>query len=116
MPIPSEINALARRINNEIEQIEQETTESINQALAILERLTENNVLIQMYAFLNSVIFLLSTERKRIQTILESLSVSDEITKEEIQMAGEDLSTKLGRLLETKLRVSNIKNRLENLQ
>ena len=74
------------------------------------------NVLIQMFAFLNSVVFLIGTERNRIQTIIETLSLSDEITIEEIQMAGEDLSTKLGRLLETKLRVMKIKNRLENLQ
>lgn len=69
-----------------------------------------------MLAFLNSVIFWLNTERRRIQTIVESLSLNDEITSEEIQMAGEDLSTKLGRILETKLRVSNLKSRLENLQ
>ena len=37
-------------------------------------------------------------------------------TEAEIQEAGEDLATKLGRVLETKTTVINIKNRLENLQ
>ena len=116
MPIPSEISVLVERINNELDRIEQETTEGMALARTILNRFPENNVLIQMFAFLNSVIFLISTERNRIRTIVETLSLSDEITSEEIQMAGEDLSTKLGRLLETKLRVRNLKNRLENLQ
>ncbi len=116
MPVPSEINALVERINNELDQIEQEATEGITLASAILERFRENKSLIQMLAFLNSVIFWLNTEKRRIQTIVETLSLNDEITSEEIQMAGEDLSTKLGRTLETKLRVSNLKSRLENLQ
>lgn len=116
MSIPSKLNAIIDRINNELDQIEKETTESLTLARAIMVSFPENDVLIQMFAFLNSVIFLLNIERERVNTIVESFSLSDEITSEEIQMAGEDLSTKLGRLLETKLRVNNIKNRLENLQ
>ena len=116
MPIPSEIQALVEQINNELDQIEQNTTEALTIARVILDRFPENNILIQMFAFLNNVIFLLETERKRVQTIVESISLSNDIDSAEIQMAGEDLSTKLGRLLETKLRVISLKNRLENLQ
>lgn len=116
MSTPSKLNALIDRINNELDRIEKETTESLTLARAILDRFPGNNVLIQMFAFLNNVIFLLNMERERVNTIIESLSLSDQISPEEIQMAGEDLSNKLGILLETRLRVNNIKNCLENLQ
>jgi hypothetical protein len=42
--------------------------------------------------------------------------VASGVTDEVIQEAGEDLSIELGRVLETKIRVSNIRSRLENLQ
>lgn len=69
-----------------------------------------------MLAFLNSARFYADSERSRIQTIVETLSQSNQTTGEEIQEAGEDLSAKLGRILETKMRVIRAKNRLENLQ
>ncbi|TAG60078.1 MAG: restriction endonuclease subunit S, partial [Oscillatoriales cyanobacterium] len=38
------------------------------------------------------------------------------LTNDRIEEVGEDLAMELGRVLETKIRVSSIKARLENLQ
>ena len=116
MPIPSEINALIERLNQELTQIEQEATDGLTLARVSLERFADNATLIQMFAFLNSSIFLVNTQRRRIQTIVENLSATDIATDEQIQEAGEELETELGRVVETKIVVSRIKTRLENLQ
>lgn len=116
MPIPSEINALIERLNQELTQIEQEATEGLTLARVSLERFADNATLIQMFAFLNNTIFYVDTERRRIQTIVENLSATEVTTDEQIQEAGEDLGNKLGRSLETKIFVSSVKSRLENLQ
>jgi hypothetical protein len=57
-----------------------------------------------------------ATERERIQAIIDNLTSDDTATIEEIQEAGADLATKLGQVLETQIRVGNIRRRLENLQ
>lgn len=44
------------------------------------------------------------------------LLASDNITERQIQESGEDLSEQLGRVLDTKIAVSRVKNRLENWQ
>lgn len=116
MTIPSEINALIEQLNQQLNQIEQEATEGLVLARAIIQRFPNNDALTQMLAFLNSARFYADSERSRIQTIVETLSQSNQTTGEEIQEAGEDLSAKLGRVLETKMRVIRAKNRLENLQ
>ncbi|MGH2412629.1 MAG: restriction endonuclease subunit S [Microcystaceae cyanobacterium] len=116
MSIPSEITALVERLNQELAQIEREATEGLMLARITLEYFPENIILIEMFAFLNNVIFLIGIERERIPTIVATLAETDETTGEDIQAVGEDLAAKLGRLLETKIRVSRIKNRLENLQ
>lgn len=56
------------------------------------------------------------TQKRRIRSIVENLSATQTNTDEEIQEAGEDLAAELGRVLETKTLVSNLKKRLENLQ
>lgn len=58
----------------------------------------------------------MATERERIQAIIDNLTSDDTATIEEIQEAGADLATKLGQVLETQIRVGNIRRRLENLQ
>ena len=115
MPIPSEITASIERLNQQLDQIERQATEGLALARVTLKRFSNNDTLIQMLAFLNSASLYVDTERRRIQTIVENLSETD-ITDEEIQEAGEELATKLGRVVETKIRVVKLKNRLENLQ
>ena len=115
MPIPSEINALADRLNQELNQLEQEATEGVAIARNILDSFPNNARLIQFFAVFNNTIFFVETERRRIRSIVENLSGSESTTYEEIQEAGEDLASELGRVLEAKIAVSNLKNRLENL-
>jgi predicted choloylglycine hydrolase len=116
MAIPSEINALIERLNQELDIIEQEATEGLNFARDILNRFPTNFNVIQLSAFLNTAIFFVGTSRGRIQIIVDNISTNDVTINEEIQQVGEDLATDLGRALETKIRVSQVKARLENLQ
>ncbi len=60
--------------------------------------------------------FFVDTSKKRIQSLVKNLSATNLATDVEIQEAGEDLATDLGRAMETKMRVSQIKTRLAKLQ
>ncbi len=116
MPIPPEFTALVEQLNQELNQIEQEATTGLILTRAILDRFPENARLIQFFASFSSAMLFVETQRRRIRSILENLSATETNTDEEIQEAGEDLAGELGRVLETKTLVNNLKNRLENLQ
>jgi len=116
MPIPSELNNLIERLNQELDIIEREATEGMNLARVSQERFPNNATLIQMFDFLSNAIFYVNTERGLIRAIVDNLLVQQVSTDEEIREAGEDLSNKLGRVLETKILVNSVKSRLENLQ
>jgi predicted choloylglycine hydrolase len=116
MPIPSELNNLIERLNQELDIIEREATEGMNFARGILNRFPTNFNVIQLSAFLNTAIFFVDTSRRRMEIIVDNVSTNDVTTNEEIQQVGEDLATDLGRAVETKIRVSQVKARLENLQ
>lgn len=115
MSLPSELVALVKRLNQELDRIKVDATEGTRLANAILNRFPDNFIVIQLLAFLNASLFFVETSTRQIQTRLEDISASG-VTDEVIQEAGEDLSIELGRVLETKIRVNLIKNRLENLQ
>ncbi|MEY3868073.1 MAG: hypothetical protein ACRCT1_05285 [Microcoleaceae cyanobacterium] len=116
MAIPSEITQLVQRVNQELDQIEQDATEGLTLARVILTRIPNNFLVIQLLAFLNTSLFYVETIRRRLEERVEYLSRKDVITDEKLQEVGEDAAMELGRLLETKIRVRSIKNRLENLQ
>ena len=116
MAIPSEITQLVQRVNQELDQIEQNATEGLNLARAILNQFPENFIVVQLLAFLNTSIFYAETSRTWIQTRVEDISDSQVSREQVIQEAGEELARELGRVLETKIRVRNIKSRLEFLQ
>jgi hypothetical protein len=116
MPIPSEITQLVQRVNQELDQIEQDATEGLTLARVILDRIPNNFLVIQLLAFLNTSLFYVETIRRRLDERVEYLSRKDVITDEKLQEVGEDAAMELGRLLETKIRVRSIKNRLEKLQ
>lgn len=116
MPIPSELNALITRLNQELDIIEREATVGLNLARVSMERFPENFLLMQLFAFLNTAMFFLESSRRSIQDRVEAVSAKDAISDEDIQDLGEDLGRELGRVMETKLRVNSVKTRLENLQ
>ncbi|MCL1470120.1 hypothetical protein [Argonema antarcticum] len=116
MTIPSELNALIERLNQELDIIDREARAGLNLARVSMERFPDNSTLIQMFAFLNNAVFYVDIERGLIRDIVDNLLAEEASTDEEIREAGEDLGNKLGRVLETKILVSSVKIRLENLQ
>lgn len=115
MPIPSEIAALVNQLNQELNQTEQEATEGVNLVRPLLFRFPDNIRLIQFFAFFNNALLFVEISRIRIQAIIERISAPDVIA-EEIQEAGEDLGTLLGRVLETKMGGKRIIRILEELR
>ncbi|MBO1350196.1 MAG: hypothetical protein EBE86_023755 [Hormoscilla sp. GUM202] len=113
MPITPEIQALVNRLNQELNQTEQEATEGLNIVRPLLSRFPENDRLNQFFAYFSSVLFFVeASQTRRIQNIVESISDAD-VTEAEIQEPGEDLSTLLGRVLEVKIEVRLIITRWE---
>lgn len=116
MPIPPAINSLIARLNQELNLVEQEAIAGLSLVRAILKRFPDNATLIQLFAYLSSIMLLVDTDRKRIQTIVENFAAIDVTTDDDLQRTGEVLATELGRVIEAKIAVNEIKTRLENLQ
>lgn len=114
MAIPPALRTLIDQLNQELAQTAQETTEGINRVRQLLSPFPNNALLIQFFAYLNTVTIFVETSRRRTQNIMEDLS-KDEVTAEEIQEAGEALATSLGQALETKIEVRQIISRLRRL-
>lgn len=115
MPIPPEINSIVNDLNRELDEIEQQAIEGQNLARIILDKFPNNAKLVQFFAtFGNSVLFV-EVEKRRIRSIIENIDILDIVTNEDIQEAGEDLSAEMGKVLETKNLITNLKQRLENL-
>lgn len=113
MTIPPEINALTKRLNQELEQIEQEATEAMRIVRVILDRFPDNAILIQFFASLNNFLFFVENARRRIQSIVVTIS-PDDATAEDIREGGEYLATLLGVVLEARVEVRKIFTRLIN--
>ncbi|OCQ94390.1 restriction endonuclease subunit S [Oscillatoriales cyanobacterium USR001] len=114
MPIPSEIQSIINRLNQELDRTEENATEGLNLVRLPLSLFPDNLILVQFFAYLNNVIFFVGNYRRQIQGAIERLSVSD-VNAAEIQETGEELATMLGVLLEAKIRVEQIITRLRNL-
>jgi vacuolar-type H+-ATPase catalytic subunit A/Vma1 len=115
MLIPSEILVVVEQLNEELNFIEQVTVIALDLTRALLRRFPDNETFVQFFAYLNSTVLLVETDRRQIRRIVEGLSELDEITDDIVQDAGETLASELGRIIEAKLVVSQIKSRLENL-
>ncbi len=113
MAIPDEINALILRLERELSEVEQLATEGLNITRDRLERFPNNAILIQIFAYLNNSMLLVEYLRRRIE-YSRLILATDSATSEQFQEAGEDLSERLGQVLEAKVGVSRVKNRLEN--
>lgn len=66
----------------------------------------------QYFAYFNTALIFVETSRGQIQIAVETLSPTD-VPDKVIQNAGQDLGTLLGRVLEVKLRVRRLIDRLE---
>ncbi len=112
MAIPSEIIALIDRLSEEFNQTEQAATEALNLVRRNLSFFPNNVILTQYFAYLNAVFFSVETYRSQVQATVEIISPND-VPFAVIQEAGEDLGMLLGRVLETKIAVRGILERLE---
>ena len=112
MTFSSNTNALIKRLNHEINNLEHELSQSIRLIRSRINLFPKNIILIQLFATLNNYILFVENTRRRISEIERYLSKED-LSDDELQEAGEDLSEQLGRVLEAKIIVNNIKERLE---
>ena len=112
MTLPSNISALIEQLNYEINNLEHELSQSIELIRYRINLFPENIILIQLFATLNNYILFAENTRRRINEIERYLS-KEELFDDELQEAGEDLSEQLGRVLEAKIIVNSIKERLE---
>jgi hypothetical protein len=113
MPIPSEIQALVDRLNQELNEIEQDATAALNLLRQRLSLFPDNEILMQFFGALNNILLFTEIYRGRIQSIVERIS-PNYVSTEIIQDAGEDLGLILGKVLEVKMNANQLRTRLEN--
>jgi hypothetical protein len=80
-----------------------------------LDNFPNNARLVQFFATFSNALLFAEVERRRIQSIIKNISSLNIITEETIQEAGENLSLEMGKVLETKSLIINLKERLEDL-
>ncbi|MFB2895894.1 hypothetical protein ACE1CI_23540 [Aerosakkonemataceae cyanobacterium BLCC-F50] len=114
MSIPPEIRDIIDRVTLELNEAEQEATEGINLVRPILSQFPENIAISQFFAYFSSILFFVEMCRtRRLPTIVEKISNSD-VTDLEIQEVGEELGTLLGQVVEAKIGIRRIVERLQN--
>lgn len=113
MPIPSNIQALVNRLNQELNETGQEATKALNVVRPMLSLFPDNAILVQYFAYINAALLFVETSRRQVQAIVETMPSKASVA--EIQEAGEDLGTLVGCVIETKLGVKRIINLLERL-
>lgn len=102
-------------INSELDSSEQETIEGLNLVRGLLSCFLNTELLIQFFAYLNNVLLFAENYKTQTQNTAALLSVTD-VTAKQIHSNREDLSSILGRVIETKREASGIINRLQSLQ
>ena len=113
MLIPPEFTALIERLNQELLQIEQQTTKCSSLLRQLLDRFSDNAVLLEQYAFLNATMLFIENSRRQLSAV-ERDTLSDTFSPELVQDIGEELGTTLGQVLEIKSRVGRINKLLES--
>lgn len=114
MTLPTPFTTLVARLNQELDQTEQEATQGMNLARAALSRFPDNVLLIQFFAYLGDVLLFVEISRTQLQVSVETVSATD-VPAEVVEDAGEELATLLGRVLEVKIDARRIITRLQDL-
>jgi hypothetical protein len=114
MTLPPNFNTLVQQLNDELGQLDNELSIAIKLIRERIALFPDNIVSIQIFATLNNYVLFTENTKKRIQETIESLNLQEKVSNQEIQEAGEDLSEQLGRILEAKTIVNQIKTRLEH--
>jgi hypothetical protein len=114
MNLPPNFNVLVEQIDREIDNLDTELSEAIQLVRARITLFPNNVSSIQLFALLNNYALFSDNTRRRIQETIRYLTTTNEpLSSQDIEEAGEDLSEQLGRILEAKIVISNIKKRLE---
>jgi len=108
MPITPEFAELINRLNQELNQVEQQATRGLNRTRDLLSQFSDHAILTQYFAYFSTVLFLVENSRRKIQPAIEVAASGTDI-----QTAGEDLASLLGQVLEAKLRVERFVDYLE---
>ncbi|MDJ1172772.1 hypothetical protein [Roseofilum capinflatum] len=110
MTIPSELNVLINRLNAELDVIEAQGMEGLRLLRPIMSSFPDNTILIQHFAYLNTILFFVQSSRTQISDSLELITDAT-VSEERIQECGEMLSNLLGKVIEVKLKVETLVNR-----
>lgn len=115
MSLPSEIIALIDQLNQELSAIENQSQLALILTRQKLEEFSNNSLFVQVFAKLNNYLLFVEIARRRINYEQILLS-TPALNREQIQNAGEDLSELLGQVIDAKIAVITVKQRLENWQ
>ncbi|GCL50231.1 hypothetical protein NIES3804_17980 [Microcystis aeruginosa NIES-3804] len=111
--IPPKIQILINQLDRQLNEIEQQAAQGINLLRSLLSYFPENVILMQYFAYLNTILFFLETARRQIQTTIDTISDED-VPRELIQEAGEDLGMLQGKIIEEKIRLQRLIDFLGN--
>lgn len=114
MPIPPEINAIVQRLNQELNDTEQEANQARTLTQRMFSTFPDNQYLIQVFASISNNLFFVQVQRTRVQGILSRLQ-PDGISREIIQEAGEELGAILGQVVDVKINAASLRRQLEDL-
>ncbi len=114
MTLPSNLNALIEQLNNELNDLDRELSQALELIRERINLFPENTILIQLFATLNNYALFTENTRRRVAETFKYLTTDESLSEQDFREAGEDLSEQLGRILEAKIIVNNIKRRWEN--
>ncbi len=107
MPIPPQFSALIDQVNEELDQLGQETEEALRAVRAYLDTFSGNVFLVRSFAVLSNIQFYVSDRRRRVASAL------DNVSDDTVQELGEDLGAYLGEIFDLRITVSAINRELE---
>ena len=115
MALSDNLNALIEQLNNELKALDRELSETIELIRERINRFPENLlILIQLFATINNYVLFAKNTRRRLKETFQYLTSDADLPERDLQEAGKDLSEQLGRILEAKIIVNQIKRRLED--
>ena len=112
MTLPPSFNTLVEQIAREINNLDTELSQAIQLVRSRITLFPDNIISIQLFALLTNYTLFSENTRRRIKETIQYLTANEMLSSSDIQEVGEDLSEQLGRILEAKIVVSNIKKRL----
>lgn len=113
MNLPPNFNILVEQIDCESDNLDTEISQAIQLVRTRITLFPNNSISIQLFAVLSNYTLFSENTRRRIQETIRYLTTDETLSSRDIEEAGADLSEQLGRILEAKIVVSNIKKRLE---